>query len=240
MFDIFCKRKEIVLDCFTTNASVYSFTPIQKASNFIPSWWKNIPKKTTFDNEYVKNIPLRTMKGCTGLTDSYRLGLVLPLWSDLIINVRLDEIYYQWASSVFETEFHPPEQHDFQLNFYHTKLVCPWRLRCKENINFYFSSPFWNLTEFYNDPSKNFHILPGIMNFNLPLNPNVNMFFVKKQFDLFLKCNTPIYYISPLTEKNIIIKNHLVSDYEYKKLDTTHSITFEKTRIIKNKLLSKL
>ena len=98
----------------------------------------------------------------------------------------------------------PPE------HFQHLKLTSPWLLRCDEDINFLFFDPFWPSYE----GEEVAIIPPGLLNFKHQPGTNINMFIRKLPDEartVELKFNTPLVFITPLTERKVILRHHLVS-----------------------------
>lgn len=238
MFNVIFKKSKIVLDCFTKLNVAYELSPISKADKYFPDWWKRIPQ-ATYSNDIMDNIPVSTMKHCTGLIDYFRQGFVLPLWCDLILKTTNNGISYQFADQVSQIISHSPVQFNNSFpNHIHVKIVSPWYVKSNSNINFHCSSPFWNLFPM-KDFVDNFHIVPGVVNLNNFTEFNVNAFLAKKDHSYFLNHNTPIYYFYPNTDKQVELKTHLIDDVEYRKLQTKNNrlnFTFNKKEITYRKL----
>ena len=67
MFHFFHRTPEIVLDCFTTNPSVYYNTPIVKTIKTIPDWWKELDSyklELYVDSDPTTNKNMLTAKDC--------------------------------------------------------------------------------------------------------------------------------------------------------------------------------
>ena len=80
-----------------------------------------------------------------------------------------------------------------------------------------FSQPFYNF-----DNHVNMTIPPAILNFKHQHALNVNVFFKKPENDkterFEMYAGQPLIYLTPLTEKRIIIKTHQVSEKEIENL----------------------
>ena len=101
----------------------------------------------------------------------------------------------------------PPE------HFQHIKLNSPWHLRCEEEINFLFFDPFWPSYE----GEETVIIPPGLLSYQHQSATNINLFVRKLENEsrtVDLKFNTPLVFLSPLTDRKVILRYHLVSAQE--------------------------
>lgn len=232
----FIKKSKIIIDCFTNNPTAYELTPIKKALHFLPEWWKNC------ESEYRVNGILRsTAKKCPGIIDYYKTGLVIPLWSDLELNVLNNQISYQFADKVSSIDFHHEGEWNFMIdkeinNVIHLKIISPWRLKTKSHVNFLFKDAYYN-----NQPFNFLSTPSATLNFKDQNTANINMFLnLKENKTYFLKHQTPLAHIIPLSERNVEIKNHLVSNQEFQKITYKHRIAFTNNyKIVSNLLKSK-
>lgn len=217
MFDIIFKKPVITVDCFTNNPSIVEFNPISLANKNFPSWWKNTEKSFKFANNnsgIVHDVP--TIKTCDGLLSLYSTGIMIPLWSDLIIETTADGHWrYQYSSD----ENGPLVSHDkMQLgnnfgNAIHIKMISPWLLQEKTGVKFLFTGAVWN----YKDKMFDLNIVPGCIEFAKQHSTHINFFVPKKNARLNFNVKEPLVHLIPLSEKNIVVKNHLISDDEYTK-----------------------
>lgn len=211
----FFKNKKIHIDCFTNHGCVASDTPIQKVSNFIPDWWRNIPKSTNeLDNGVT--VPVRSMKGCIGFIDLFKCGIVIPLWSDCNIKVFQNKLSYVFALNTGLVT-HPSAQYNNQFSsFLHMKLSSPWLFREKTGVNFFWSGFHWVTLEKY----PKFTILNGVVNFKKQNTTSVNIFASTEnapyQYDM--KAGMPLVHLIPISEKEVEPHIHVVDDLEFEKL----------------------
>ena len=212
-------KRPVVLHCYTNRAEVFNYASVKKSSEFIPSWWKVVPK-TVPDPKSL--FPGGTIKTCVGFTDLYSAGFMVPMWSDFAIKVGPigDPFYFwQYVDGCSEAEEHNQTQRGGAYpttHYQHLKLITPWLLRCDEDIKFLLTGPTWNIT----NPEK-MHVLTGIVNFKYVAQANVNTLFIKQEapFQYNLNVGDPLLHIIPLTERKVIIKNHLVDDATFKNID---------------------
>jgi hypothetical protein len=231
MFNFF--KKDLVLHCYTADASVYNYAPIQKAANFLPEWWRKLPKLVP-DTGKKRVVPISTMKHCAGFTGIYSKGFILPLWCDLNLIIGglqdpdipgQDEYYYQFSDLRSEIMTHLEEQHVgvYPTNAYqHLKIMSPWVIRCEEDIDFAVIQPTWN----FNTPEYMF-IPPGTLNFKHQTNTHINFFWKrdKEQKLHNLTFGQPLMHFIPLTERKIQLQHHLVSVEELNRVISINTAT---------------
>jgi hypothetical protein len=223
MIDFIFRRKPIHIDCLTSNQTAYEYASIDHASNFIPDWWKKLPKSYDHPSGVGSTA---TMKSCAGFVDLYSKGLIIPLWSDLIIVIEGTEYKWRFADAKSQIIMHDSQQSGTFLNdikCFHLKLVAPWEFFCKEDIPWHFSQPVWNdyASRDYCTPSgiveyKNQHTVAIQTLIRHPI-------FIPKK-EIIINHRHPMAHIVPLSERPIKIHTHLVSESEIKQVsDTTFS-----------------
>lgn len=216
-------KKDIVLHCYTSRAEVFNYAPIKKASNYIPEWWKALPKTHREHPEALHVLP--TMKLCVGFTNLFAQGFILPLWSEVAIKVGKQtdqpsqDYSYQFADLTSQMGHHAAWQSNdaYPSNQYqHLKIISPWALVCDEDIAFMQLQPVWNFSK----PEEVF-IPPGVLNFKYQSATNINMFYKRQAQDIVhtLEFGQPMSHLVPLTERKVRLELHLVSDEDFKKLD---------------------
>jgi len=222
MFSIFNKPKKITVDCFTAHAYSYELFPIEKATNFMPNWWKTLPGHFETETDAGLVIPQRTMKGCSGLTNLYRHGFIMPLWSDLVIETRGSDFAYQFADSASSVGFHPLDQLGEEFSQYtHTKILSPWRVREKSGVNFMYIDTTWN----HPRDLMNQVTPPGLVEYKYQHTTNINMF-LRKGAKYMFKAGRPMAHFVPMSDAKVELKCHLVGDDEIAKVMHTLSFPF--------------
>lgn len=212
MFSFFHRTKTIHVDAFTTDLTIHKLTPISKATKAIPDWWKDLP---SFGHGNIDNNPSITgtnMKRCYGFTELFKRGFVIPNWADIHFRIGKD------GAGSFSTKnlplFHDSYQHEgaFQ-NHYVIKHVSPWILREKTGMPFMLFACEWNI---YDRP---FRILPGVPEYTLSGSSNVFFVFEKKEepYEMFIETGLPLVHVIPLSQDNVKVHNHLVTQQEYEK-----------------------
>lgn len=230
MFDIFIKRSEVVLDCFTTLKPAFDTFKISPSSRFVPEWWKNLPNNPTIINKFVGEIPSTNMKGCVGFIDFYKNGLIMPMWQDLIVTTSENDYAFQFACGSLESSIqsHPSSHTNNSFSYFHNlKLISPWFFSCKKDIKFFWGSPFWNyaLNENF---IKNVWVIPGVVEYKNQSTTNINLFLTKTNNKHFFEAGMPLVYLYPNTDKKITIKHHLIGKDELFKY-TSPPLSFKKS-----------
>ena len=235
-------KKDVVLHCYTDRPDVYNFSAIKEAKHFIPDWWKEIPKSYRLPSMGLAGPDLNTMKSCSGFTDLYRQGAMMPMWSDCEVVVGeagSGEFRYQYSNGYSVAQSHAENQRGTQYpncDYLHLKFESEWRLRCEEDIDFLVTAPVWN----HNTP-ENFTILPGSLNFKYQPFLNINVLFRRKPTTekYLIQFGLPIAHLVPLTERKVVIKTHLVSSDEIKRMSAVGAYTTFAGKYQNNKRLLK-
>lgn len=215
--NFFFKKPEVVLDCFTRSSHVYDNAKINYGIKYIPRWWKETPKR--LDNGDL------TIKNCIGVSDLYKTSIVIPSWFEMRLHIHAvndpDNMWYTWEASnedVITDGSHDPAQFkNFALmNGCNIKLNSPWKFRTKEFVRFTWTQPSWNMRHMMD----NLTILPAVVDYKYQPDTNINFLCINKERanDIVIEPLTPLVMLHPMTEKKVIIKNHLVDDKEYDRL----------------------
>ena len=213
----FLRRSTIVVDCFVNSQPIHDLFPIRKANHFYPEWWKDLPKTFEVKSEFDVNVPVSTMKSCIGFINLYRNGFILPLWSDLIIEKDINGCRYQFSSPDNQgIHDHDPAQYVGAFeNSTHMKILSPWILKEKTGVNFLWTEPTWNNITLF----ENLNVLPGIMDFKYQHGSNINALIPNIDIKLLIKAGEPLVHIIPISEKDVKIKTHVITENEYKKMN---------------------
>ena len=208
MFSFFFRKPKITLDCFTCIPELPILFPIIHSSDRLPEFYKKIPSTV------VQNGPTRgTMKTCPGVSDYFKKGFILQAWSDYYINT--ENSCLTWNPEIM-AESHNPKQwgNDSFKNFYHLKLVSPWLIKEKTGVNFLFTNVLW-----HDDQTK--YVVPnGVLNFKYQHTTSVNTLIQRTQFpkDFVISAGTPLAHVIPLSENDIEIKMHEVTEFEFERI----------------------
>jgi hypothetical protein len=211
----FFKPKKVILDCFTKNEAVYEHARISPSKNHIPKWWRDIP----LPDKNVLN-PDLNMRYCAGFIDQYMNSFTLPLWSDINIEVGAkgsDYFAWQYADDGCDALDHAPHQWGsfFSIKDYaQLKLNSPWMMRSKESVKIAYTEPTYNLLH------SGIRVLNGVLDFKYQPSVNANIIIERKPEThiVQLKFLTPLAHLTPMTERKVELKHHLVSEKEMKAL----------------------
>lgn len=213
------KRKKLVLDLFTHRQMIYDAAKLKSAAQFFPDWWKNL--KTEMKSVNKDDLfPSATMRRCMGFVDNYKHGFIMPMWSDFRIELApIGDPFFkaQMSDGTTHISQHPamlrgsylPETH-----YCHIKFSTPWAGRCKEDVYFKWEQPTWSLKS----PDRVI-VLPGVIEFKYQYSMNLNVMFAraKEKSMIQLDFQQPIVHLTPITEREVILKHHMVSREEYDK-----------------------
>ena len=202
------KRKEVIVDCFTYSDDAYKYAQINKASNYIPKWFYQ--KHQLEINGMVAN----SLKDCPAINSYFKKGFILPMWCDVNIVSTVNDFKIEFANPAYGFDQHLSTQWE---NFkdaskeFHIKLLSPWVLKSKDDTEFLFTKPQWR-------KSNDLDVLTGVVNYKHQHGTHVNMFLpiANKTYDI--KYNEPLIHIIPLTEKNVVLKHHLIDKKEWDKI----------------------
>lgn len=201
------KKKPIVLNCYTPLSWVYESTPIMESKKFLPDFYKKLPKykdiNPPFDGSSMN------MRGCYGFTRYFAKGFMLPMWSDMAVSTRNNELIVSFADPKTGIERHNPQQfnHWGVGETHHAKIVSPWAFTCDEKIDFYWAEAGWNMKS-----PLDYTVLSGILNFKDQHSTNINMMISSAtDKDFMIEYGTPLVHLVPITDREVVVKNHLVS-----------------------------
>lgn len=206
------------MDVFTFRTGVYKLYPVDYSTKFFPEWWKKLPKEYMDKNN--NNRLSSTMKRCEGFIDYYKNSISIPLWSDLALNIRseFNTVNWDFSDMITSATTHPWYQMEGLMRdqqFSHIKINSVWNLKTKEDIYWTWSQPMWN----FDDP---FTIIvpPAVINFKYQHSTNINIF-IKTSIDKFmiLPVGMPMANLTPITEKEVVLHRHLISEKEYHEMD---------------------
>jgi len=221
----FMRKSKVEITGFINEniSPVVDYAPVKLSKEIIPPWWKNV-KAGTFNWDNMR--AQLSVKSCVGIINSLTTGIIVPLWSDLAIKYDDKSLHYQYSDRVSGLDAHSPEQAPgFYSDFWITKVVSPWIFKCPYKMHL--TSPF------YSFPSETPYIVaPGIIT---PVNNYTGshvFLFLRKNINeqrIFIKNNTPLVHIIPLTDKEIVYKTEVISDAEWQKinLQLSNSLSFQ-------------
>lgn len=218
-------RSKVVLDAFTHEQLVLETAPIEKSVKYMPRWWKDLPNKSYLDGAF---FPQSTAKKCPAILQYYIDSVTIPLWSDFALRVNQDKaLQWQFSDSSFLAEYHSPDQTG---GFYadsglaRIQLYSPWILKCNKPIKWMWSQPVYS----YENP-YNIVVYPGVTDFSITNAVNVQLGVnTEADFDVMIPLGRPLVHLTPMTEKEIVVKRHLISTEEWSSMNySTRRIKFD-------------
>jgi len=206
-------KEEIILDCYTYLPYAYEYAQIDYAISYSPNWWKKMPSVSTETKK-------ATVKSCVAILDYFKKGIVIPSWFEMELNVaeKTNDLWYTWIASnpdVSTDNSHTPDQLDgfAGADGKNIKITSPWKFVTEEEIYFSWTEPSWHLRDLLSYVT----VLPGIINFKFQNATEINLFVTNKNSPekFIIPSLTPLVILHPLTEKRIVIRNHLISKDEW-------------------------
>ena len=207
LMSFFKHLKPVVVNCYTSDPSVFEYSKIDKATKFIPTWWKEIPNDTDFP----------TMKGCAGFLDQYKKSFIMPMWADFYVTLNEDGTF-TWRFPNDETAHascHPKFEYPnwIQDKSQHIKLKSPWFFHCDEDIYFQILPVQFSKSRLFD-----WQAVTGVNEYKYQHSSHINMFLNGNQGSEFvIEFGEPLAFFVPLTEKKVVFKCHLVSNDEMEK-----------------------
>ena len=215
------KKRKIVVDAFTARPAIFDTAKIQEATKFLPEWWKNLPSKVkdVLSNKIEVEYP--TLKRCEGFLDLYRHGMIIPMWCDLKIKTTKDSYSYLYSGEKIEpiTSHGIHEYGNAFEDYMHLKMVSPWLMSEQREVKFHFAPASWSLIDYWKDLT----ILPGIVDYKYQCSTNINMFVPKADNQIEFNHGQPLIHIVPLSDYDLEVKNHLISEQEWSVMYERHS-----------------
>lgn len=217
MINFFIKRSKIVVDAFTANSDIFRMFPLMEAKDNPPSFYKNLQPESD----------KRNMKYCAGLIDYYKSGFLIPNVVDIELRSNNREMLVNDSVKLF-VESHPSHQHgNYFKNHHHVKFNGSWYLREKTEVKFLMTNLFWHDYNFLP------FVVNGVLDFKYQHGLNINTFMPKGTYDYFIPAGKPLAQLIPLTEKEVVIKNHHISRGEL--LSNFDTFSFTKTAMYQKK-----
>ena len=214
----FFKKSKLVLDLFTHRQMIYDAAKPKLAASFYPDWWKDLKTDIQIGDEL---FPTATMRRCMGLVDHYKHGFIVPMWADLRVELGpVGSPHYraQFSDGTTHIGSHPTALRGAYLpdsHYQHLKLSTPWAAKCKDDVYWKWEQPTWS----QKTPNKVI-ILPGTIEYKYQYSMNTNIMFARQheQTVIEIPFQQPLVHLTPLTERSLELRYHMVDKPEYDRL----------------------
>jgi hypothetical protein len=224
-------KKPIEITFYTNRKDVFEYAKPKAAAKFLPEWWKTLPK-LDFEKMSARDDLTPNMRSCYGFINHYKHGFIIPMWSDLIIDIGAEpeQFFARYSDNLSSISPHSNWQANNFFDtktFQHLKLETPWYAFCDEEVDFTFADPMWHRREV-----NKYTAIPGTLDLKYQHMMNVNLFLSRKEGQnttVHIPHGTPIAHILPLSDRPLLLKYELVSNEAFDKLFQNQStITFFK------------
>lgn len=213
MLSYFDKQK-LFISCDPDFLHAFKFFKPDHANKFIPIWFKNLQKQfSMFDEKSQIHYPAPTIKSCPGIIRYLTNGIIIPLWTDLIIEIRNDGTFtYKASDDITLIESHEKDQYGYEFlrNFINLKLISPWYFKTNKSVEFIFTDPFYHL-----ENSNEFKTLPGVQDWSYNRSSNINLMFPVKNetYQVNISCGTPMIHILNVNNKKLKLEYKLYDNH---------------------------
>lgn len=238
------KPRKIHVDCFTKVETIAQVNPIRKAHHFVPDWWKKLDNTFPVTNQHGLVVQKGTMKHCIGFIELHKRGLIMPMWSDLVMEVINGNYRYQMALEDYGLNggmsilWHNAEQHGNHYNDkISLKITSPWKLREKTGVDFLYTPYTWATAK----TLPKIQFLNGMLNFKHQASTHIQGFLPieDQQCRMEIEAGEPLMQLIPLSDKKIEPHIHVVTDAEFEKFKYLEAtFKFQRSHITKIKQLN--
>jgi len=179
---------------FTNTINFEMLPKPQKASAFIPNWYKKLESYIGgVKQPNGKGSTTGTVKKCVPVFDAITAGYILVLPADVHVKQVDGKQYFEWANLDL-IDFHPVEQAPNYLEKprvdLYPKFINPWGIRTPKGYSCLFTQPFHR--------ESPFKILDGIVdtdNYYAPVNFPFSL--VDREFEGLIPAGTPMAQVIP-------------------------------------------
>jgi len=226
----FNKIKPIKLEMYSPMGQLIDLFPPKPMRESIPEWW------TAIDTKAVDG---KTVKHCPGFKDLYAQGIGLPLWSDYEIifdNKEIVDMRWPTHNGTYQPGI---GRHDLTIQapkawpeYINIKFQNPWKFHCDEPISFVWVQPVWG----QKNPQE-FILVPGITDFNVNKQVNINTLWKLGYKKVMLKAGTIMAHLIPITDRPLEISYHVMDSNVFNKKFAVWHSTLGLAEYAKNKLI---
>jgi len=222
IFNIFKKEKKPKVIWWTTVDGLEKVVPVLPAKEVIPDWWK-----TT--NKLLDKTDKGTIKNCPSFQEFFYEGYVMPLWTDVLLNVEKDVCEWKTPDITFSFDFHSDRQYKDLLPHYAQKDIkailkpnCPWRLKTPDGY-----SVLQLPMSYHFNPL--FEVLSGVIWTDIYHEINQQMV-IKQSGEHFIKRGTPLCVYIPYKREKFDYEIQSPNQQNTKWLQNTIAIARTKFR----------
>jgi hypothetical protein len=184
------------------------------ASQYIPQWWKDIPKYSNESNKFEMDPgPSVTVKQCAPMFDGLVSGYIIPLWTDILVTREKGTPKIQWSNQVPAMSVWNGEQsggveipEGFGKEVF--KYLHGWTIKTPPGWSIMFVHPVGY-------PNLPIRALPGIVDTDI-LDTEINCpFVIKNNFEGIIQKGTPIVQMIPIQRSNWVAEYEEMSPGEH-------------------------
>lgn len=208
---------KIVVDAFVNDQKIIDAFPIDNSIKYFPEWLKKLPFDVeVFDKNLNMSYPTATIKRCPGIIELFKKSYTMPLWADVIININENSSWsYKSPHEKVLLNSHDRWQYGSIFDdFFHFKLSTPWLIKSKSDVNFLVHPSTWNNVRNWN----HIYFVTGMIEYKYQNEHNINFFLKNEPQSIMLSAGMPLVMMTPLTEKKVVIKNHMVTSNEWQNI----------------------
>jgi len=229
-----------ILNCYTSNSSVFEFGEIEITKKCLPSWWKELPSTFPHKPHHFNHQPssnsifssfksiITTAKHCPAIQGLFSTGIIIKAWCDIKIFVSpegyVDSIQKEDRINVQRKagSNHPYKQRaGFLPNMAHWKIHSPWSFTTNKFRRFFWNGAYWWNPQLI---ENNIHVVPGFIDYYTQHGTEINMLFPirDKSYEVDIKYGDPLIHLFPIDDNPINIKTQLISNQEWENLINPH------------------
>lgn len=221
----FQKKNEIVFLCDKKYLNAFNYYKPNYSGTFIPEWFKKLPTTIEVENSYGLKYDLPTARSCYGIKNTITNGIILPLWTDIIIEVFPNKTWKsQCSNNMTEITQHSKNQY---IGLFEKccvlKIESPWLMQSKKTTSLFLTQPLYHQGDV-----NNFFILPGIITFNKQpcfTNIFIGIPYKNEPQRIMIKSGFPIIQYINTTKEVINVKTKLIDSDEYHSYASVISFT---------------
>lgn len=219
-------KRDLVIDCYTFDKTIFELYKPQHASKFFPEEWKAMPKvyqTKAYAYNPLSNMQIdsATIKTCPGFTDLFSSGFIIPSWSDMNIEALGNDVLCHSPSNMGLAETHPRTQvwDSLYEGYQQVKLLSPWLFKVKDDTKFTWMPCKWHRS----DLAENFNVMTGVVEYRYQHTTNIQAFI---KGNVFIGAGDPLVHIIPMSDRKIKFNYHLVEGGEFQSILGTKNLKY--------------